>query len=112
MSLSATTPLARHAAAQAVAKVGRIEVPAKEWPELFDGLVSAALTDGVAVGTKTASVTALGYLCEEIDDASVVDQAARDKILSAIVNNCVPAAPVELRRAAIKGLLHSLDFAE
>jgi hypothetical protein len=112
LSLSAAAPLARQSAAQAVAKVGKVEVPAKQWPELVDGLVSASLAEGVALTTKAASLTALGYLCEEVQDPDDIEQAARDKILAAIVNNCAPTAVLEVRRAAIKGLLHSLDFAE
>jgi hypothetical protein len=101
--------ISRH---HAVAKVGKVEVPAKQWPELVDGLVSASLAEGVALTTKAASLTALGYLCEEVQDPDDIEQAARDKILAAIVNNCAPTAVLEVRRAAIKGLLHSLDFAE
>jgi importin subunit beta-1 len=66
VALAAATPLARAAAAQVVAKVGKIEIPLKMWPELVNGLTQTALTPSVQPGTKAASVTALGYLCEEI----------------------------------------------
>jgi importin subunit beta-1 len=66
VSLSSAAPNARQAAAQAVAKVGKIELPTRRWPELIEGLANAAFADGVPDGTKAASVTALGYLCEEI----------------------------------------------
>jgi hypothetical protein len=41
-----------------------------------------------------------------------MEQADRDKILSAIVTNMSPAVVVEVRRAAVAGLNHALDFAE
>jgi importin subunit beta-1 len=111
LSLAAAAPDARRAAAQAVAKVGKIEVPEKQWPELVDGLVHAALGD-VPVGTKAASITALGYLCEEIDDPDVLEQADRDKILSAIVTNMAEGAQLDVKKAAVTGMNHALDFAE
>ena len=64
-ALSASMPLARQAAAQAIAKVGKVEVPAAQWPELIDGLVGTARA-AAPPGTRAASLTALGYLCEEI----------------------------------------------
>lgn len=111
LSLAAAVPNARQAAAQAVAKVGKIEVPNKQWPELVDGLVHAALGE-VPLGTKAASITALGFLCEEIEDPSVLPQADRDKILSAIVTNMADTAALEVKKAAVTGMNHALDFAE
>lgn len=65
-SLSASHAAPRTAAAQAIAKLGKIEVPEGAWPELVDGLVGAAMSDAVPEATKTASLTAIGFLCEEI----------------------------------------------
>lgn len=65
-SLSASRQEPRTAAAQAIAKLGKIEVPEGAWPELVDGLVGAAMSDAVPEATKTASLTAIGFLCEEI----------------------------------------------
>lgn len=65
-ALSGSHPAPRTAAAQAIAKLGKIEVPEGAWPELVDGLVGAAMSDAVPEATKTASLTAIGFLCEEI----------------------------------------------
>lgn len=110
-SLSASQAAPRTAAAQAIAKLGKIEVPEGAWPELVDGLVGAAMSDAVPEATKTASLTAIGFLCEEIDEVEKMKVADREKVLSAIVTNMAsPLLPV--RTTATRALLTALDFAE
>lgn len=65
-SLSASDKKARTGAAQAIAKIGKIELPLKQWPDLIDGLNSAATGAGVPSAPKSAAVTALGFLCSEL----------------------------------------------
>ena len=68
-ALSASAAPARQSAAQAIAKVGKIEVPVKGWPELVPGLVATVMGAGVPPGAQVASLIALGFLCEEIVSA-------------------------------------------
>lgn len=65
-SLIAVHPKARTAAAQAIAKVGKVDIPDGQWTTLVPSLVAQVLNPAAGVELKSASVTALGFLCEEL----------------------------------------------
>ncbi|RYG45338.1 hypothetical protein EON67_10700, partial [archaeon] len=65
-SLIAVHPKARTAAAQAIAKVGKVDIPDGQWTTLVPSLVAQVLNPAAGSELKSASVTALGFLCEEL----------------------------------------------
>lgn len=52
--------------AQGVAKVGGIEIPASQWPDLVPMLLGHATNSALPVGALHAVLMTLGYLLEEI----------------------------------------------
>jgi importin subunit beta-1 len=112
LSLQASVPKARMACAQAIAKVGKIEIPHKLWPEILEGLVATSTATGVPVGLKAASVNTLGMICEEIMEVDVFEQPQIDAILGAIVTCMDNGEDPEVRSFATKALYNALDFAE
>lgn len=96
--------------AQVVAKIGAIEVPEKQWPELLDELVgnmSKEVPNGDLL--KTATLEALGYLCEDLEDESV-EPANTNKILTAIVDGMHRDRVEVVRVAGATALLNALVF--
>ena len=107
-ALSCGEPVARHTAAQAIARIGGIEVPAGEWPLLIHGLLN--LWGAESLGLKHTSLEALGYLCEELgpDD---VNAETTNMILTAIIAGLGTELPVEIRHVAAVALNNALVFA-
>mmetsp|Transcript_55137 Transcript_55137/g.102102 ORF Transcript_55137/g.102102 Transcript_55137/m.102102 type:complete len:866 (+) Transcript_55137:475-3072(+) len=75
------------AAAQVLAKVGAIEMPRNEWPQLVELLLSHIQSPDLR--PRQISQTTLGYLCEELvilqeEGVSVSDEIS-NKILTAVV---------------------------
>lgn len=105
--LKSSVPIARHTSAQLVAKLGSIELPLQEWPDLLTELLSN-VTSGDE-GTMHASLECLGYLCDELGDSSI-DQNDTNRILTAIVDGIHVGRPPAIRYAAITALRNSLDY--
>ena len=59
--LASTLEAARNTCAQVIAKIARIEVPQKAWPEIVDILMSNTTTQGSPSHLVQASLSALGY---------------------------------------------------
>ena len=76
---------ARHTAAQVVAAVGVIELPHNQWPDLIQGLVNNVTISGDE-SLKESSLEALGYICEEIETATLEPQS--NLILTAVIQVC------------------------
>lgn len=112
MSLSASHPKASFVAAQAIAKVGKIEIPHHAWPDLVTGLVETAMTPTVPPGVKSASVNTLGLICEDILETDVFSQEEIDMILAAIVTCMQDGEEADVRRLATEAMYNALDFAE
>ncbi|KAF0685755.1 Aste57867_22363 [Aphanomyces stellatus] len=106
-SLKAADSIAAHTAAQVVAKIGSIDVPQKQWPDLLSTLV-ANVTSGTD-GVKHSSLEALGYLCESLDDDSL-EEAESNQILTAIVDGIRKENPDKIRLSAVIALRNSLEF--
>ena len=49
-----------------MSKVGAIEIPSSEWPDLLSWLVKVVTDATVAGAPKAAALTTLGYLTEEL----------------------------------------------
>ena len=64
---------------------------------------------------RLASLTTLGYICEEIEPADVVDEV-KNRIILALVNNIGPASgdgadSTEPCRLAIRALSNAIPYA-
>ncbi|TYZ63272.1 hypothetical protein PybrP1_010873 [[Pythium] brassicae (nom. inval.)] len=105
--LTSSDAVARHTSAQLVAKIGSIELPAKQWPALLETLL-ANVTSG-AEGAMHASLECLGYLCDELDDAEI-DEQDTNRILTAIVDGIRAERPAAICYAAVTALRNSLEF--
>ncbi|RQM28577.1 hypothetical protein B5M09_007912, partial [Aphanomyces astaci] len=106
-SLKAQDAIAAHTAAQVVAKIGSIDVPQKQWPDLLRILV-----ENVTSGTdsvKHASLETLGYLCEGLDEDSL-EASESNQILTAIVDGIRKENPDKIRLSAVVALRNSLEF--
>lgn len=118
-TLGASTPLARAAAAQVIAKVGAIEIQPgnNEWPELLGGLFGVISRVDLPEGPRASALTALGYLLEELDayTDSPLSQPEVDCALTTICA-CVhvpagaPPLPLHIQRAAVEALYNTLPF--
>lgn len=102
--------MAATAASQVVAKIGAVELPAKQWPNLLDSLVKN-MAEVVADGDllKTATLEALGYLCEDLEDEAI-DPPDTNKILTAIVDGLREDRVDVVRVAGATALLNALVF--
>lgn len=99
----------RNAAAQAVAKVGAIELEDKTWPELVGGLIGTAMNGSLGAGPTSAALRTIGYLCEEIP-ADYLAQTEVNQILTAVVAGMGATNPVQVRRAASAAMYQLMDF--
>mmetsp|Transcript_2708 Transcript_2708/g.8506 ORF Transcript_2708/g.8506 Transcript_2708/m.8506 type:complete len:866 (-) Transcript_2708:480-3077(-) len=110
-ALRSSRKLAASAGSQVVAKIGAIELPVKQWPELLDALVKnmaeAAAADADLL--KTSTLEALGYLCEELEDESM-EPVDTNKILTAIVDGLRDDRVDVVRCAGATALLNALVF--
>ncbi|KAI9921613.1 hypothetical protein PsorP6_002183 [Peronosclerospora sorghi] len=105
--LQSSNPVARHTSAQLVAKIGSIELPAKEWPTLLESLLHN-VTNG-SDGCIHATLECLGYLCDELEE-NTIDEQDTNRILTAIVDGIRDDRLPDIRRAAVTALRNSLEF--
>uniref|UniRef100_A0A8D9ACX1 Importin subunit beta-1 n=1 Tax=Cacopsylla melanoneura TaxID=428564 RepID=A0A8D9ACX1_9HEMI len=96
-------------AAQCIAAVAVAELPAGQWPELIDTLVSNVIAENSTEMLKEASLEAVGYICQDIDQSVLVERA--NKILTAIIHGMRSnETSSTVRLAATTALLNSLEF--
>lgn len=109
--LQSSNPKAAHAGALVVAKIGALELQEKQWPELLGQLLKNMTTKDVADSnlTKTSTLEALGYLCEDLEEEAV-DQTETNQILTAIVDGMKEDGVTTVRVAAARALSSSLVF--
>jgi importin subunit beta-1 len=105
--LTSTDATARHTSAQLVAKIGSIELPAKQWPALLDALLQN-VTSGHD-GCIHATLECLGFLCDELDE-DVLDEQDTNRILTAIVDGIRDDRPQQIQYVAVQALNNSLEF--
>ena len=70
--------------ANIVASIASIEIPRNEWNDLLPNLCNNAENNTDHV--RLASLTTLGYICEEIDPEFIPDQV-KNSVIVALVNN-------------------------
>lgn len=111
-TLGSPVPEARHTAAQVIAKVGSIEIPQKQWPELIQSLLNNMTQADSPAAVKQATLESLGYICEEISHEDLVQDEV-NAVLTAVVQGMnLAELSVEVRLAATKALYNALDFAQ
>uniref|UniRef100_A0A7R9T9Y0 Importin N-terminal domain-containing protein n=1 Tax=Prasinoderma coloniale TaxID=156133 RepID=A0A7R9T9Y0_9VIRI len=104
-------------AAQVVSKIAAIEFPHKMWPELVPNLLynmnegQASLTPEQGKNLKQGTLEALGYICEEVADPDVMDQASVNSMLTAIMEGMRKEMHADVRVAATIALNNALEFA-
>lgn len=107
MTLASEDFALRQQVANTVASIASIEIPRNEWAELLPNLCNNAENNTDYV--RLASLTTLGYICEEIDTENIPDQV-KNSIIVALVNN-ISNQDNEACRLAIKAFLFSLPCA-
>ena len=98
------------AAAQCVQCVAVVELPRNMWPNLMQVLVPNVTNPGSTEMIKEATLEALGYICQDIQDHSCLE-AKSNEILTAIVHGMKRDEPSShVRLAATNALFNSLEF--
>lgn len=99
---------AGQSAAQFLAAIAAVELPAGQWPELMDRLVSN-VNESTPAQVKQASLQAIGYICENVDPEVLSTQS--NQILTAVVKGANKDEPSNaVRLAAVSALYDALDF--
>jgi importin subunit beta-1 len=111
-TLASTNSQAGNAAAQVIASIAGIELPKGQWTELMTFLVKN-VSEG-ADHQKQASLTTIGYICDNPDtELRVALVGESNAILTAVVQGArKEEANPEVRLAAITALGDSLEFVE
>ena len=109
-TLASKQSLVRRQIAQILAAIATIEIPRKEWDELIPSLCNNSSSD--VLNIRLASLTTLGYICDELYPEDIND-ALKNQIILALINN-ISASPdaVEPTRLAIKSLPNAIPYAD
>eukprot|EP00195_Chlamydomonas_chlamydogama_P009742 CAMPEP_0202900576 /NCGR_PEP_ID=MMETSP1392-20130828/11916_1 /ASSEMBLY_ACC=CAM_ASM_000868 /TAXON_ID=225041 /ORGANISM="Chlamydomonas chlamydogama, Strain SAG 11-48b" /LENGTH=865 /DNA_ID=CAMNT_0049586993 /DNA_START=281 /DNA_END=2875 /DNA_ORIENTATION=+ len=113
-TLHSETPDVRHTAAMVLAKVAAIDLPRKEWPTLIQTLLNNMGAQPPVVGTRQATLEAMGYVCEEMGNIKeeVLTPQEINMILTAVVSAMGPSEPNESRLSATIALCNAIEFAQ
>lgn len=105
-TLASPDSFARRTAAQVVSKIACIELPKNQWPQLMGGLLQSMNSSDNNL--KEATLTCLGYICEEIDDDILLPQS--NNILTAVCQGITSDQEV-LKVAGLTALDNCIEFA-
>ncbi|EAN77715.1 importin beta-1 subunit, putative [Trypanosoma equiperdum] len=100
----------QNVAANIIGNLSRIELPAGEWPDLMDILISA--TESQSEFHQVAALTAIGYVCEEGHDHEDVEAALINYtggILNAVVCG-MNSGKEEVCYCATNALCNAMEF--
>lgn len=96
-------------AAQCVAYIAVTELPVGQWPDLIAVLVSNVIGANNTEMMREASLEAIGYICQDIEQDVLVTQS--NQILTAIIHGMRQSEPSNhVRLAATTALHNSLEF--
>lgn len=104
----------RNVAANIVGSLSRIELPAGEWQELVGILVGAAQSG--CEQYQEASLTAIGYICEEGHDYDDYDEGEKHPLqqhtpsMLGVIVQCMSSTDEDVRFAATRALCTAMDF--
>jgi len=90
-----------------LASIASIEIPRKEWDDLVPNLCRNSENEDMNI--KLASLTTLGYICEELYPEDLAD-TLKNNIILALTNNIKTDGPIEPMKLAIKALLYSIPY--
>lgn len=110
--LLSTVPIVRHTAAQIIAAFGAVDIPRGEWPDLIQQLLDNSTDPNTSSSVKISSLEALGYLCEDLEEASCLSPEVVNSILTVIMQGINETNENEIRLVSLKALLNSLFFAK
>ena len=99
-------------AAQPVAALAAYDVPRHVWPTLLPSLLSNVNDPAIVESTKIASLNALGYMCEAVNNIDAYEKTIVDQILQTLVHGMDASKSNEIKLAAIKALMDALEFTE
>ncbi|GLC59478.1 hypothetical protein PLESTB_001491700 [Pleodorina starrii] len=101
----------RKTTALVIAKIANIDMQGASWPTLIPSLLNnMASQPPAAVGTRQATLTTFGYICEEVDE-SLLSLENVNMILTAVVAGMGATEQDEVRLAAIKALTNAIHLA-
>uniref|UniRef100_A0A0A9X169 Importin subunit beta n=3 Tax=Lygus hesperus TaxID=30085 RepID=A0A0A9X169_LYGHE len=96
-------------AAQCVACVAVTEIPVSQWQDLISILVSNVVGPNSTEMLKEATLEAIGYICQDIEQDALAPQS--NQILTAIIHGMRSTETSNhVRLAATNALLNSLEF--
>ena len=99
-------------APQCVAYIAIIELPEGQWSGLIQALATNVTTANSNQQLKLASLEAIGYICQDIDQACI-QASDSNHILNAIVLHGMKEDEIDdVKLAATTALLNSLEFTE
>jgi len=98
----------RSIAAEIVARVALIELPAKQWPELIDKILLQNMGQGKPE-LKQASLQAIGSICEEIPPDTLPSETKDNILNAAVVQGMRDSVPI-VKEAACIALSGALEF--
>ncbi|KXZ55363.1 hypothetical protein GPECTOR_3g492 [Gonium pectorale] len=102
----------RKTVALAISKFAAIDMAANEWAALVPSLLNnMGAQPPVALGTRQATLTTLGHICEEVDEALLSPDNV-NMILTAIVAGMGPTEVDDVRLAAIIALTNAIHLAK
>jgi importin subunit beta-1 len=101
----------RAAAGIVIAGICRVDLPLNEkWPDLINSLCQNCYHENINI--SLAAIESLGYVCEELT-LKTIDTGSVDSILSALITNLTnKVSNVEIVRACLKALFHTIRLAE
>jgi importin subunit beta-1 len=106
-TLASKKLLVRNQIANVLAAIASIEIPRKEWDDLIPNLCVNSTSDDINI--KLASLTTLGYICEELGPEDLND-ALKNSIILALTNNISAEGPLEPTKLSIRALLYSVPY--
>jgi len=93
--------------ANILSAIASIEIPRNEWEDLIPNLCNNSTSDDINI--KLASLTTLGYICEELHPDDLTDQV-KNNIILALTNNISLDGPVDPTKLAIRAMLYSIPY--
>lgn len=111
-TLASPSNIIRRSIAQIISAIASIEIPRGEWNDLLPMLCRNSMDTELNKDMKSASLTTLGFICEEIEprDLSV---ELKDNIISSLVTNITDDKNLEeLTILAITSFPNSIRYAE
>ncbi|KAL0487642.1 importin subunit beta-1 [Acrasis kona] len=97
----------RQTAAQVLAQIAGIDLPNNQWPEVVTTLLHNVQQNVSPYGVE-ASLSTLGYICEETKSLLLSQQS--DLILNAVALGLAQQQPERTKEVAIQALLNALEF--